>query len=247
MDERPSLGILLRSQRESKNISLKELARQTKIREHFLRALEEDRYEDLPPPIYVKGFLASYAKVVGLNPKEILQQYDQFFRRDLQSSRERRLRRNWSKKQWGMIGGVLLICFLFSLYFHPYWGIFSKKASPKESEIRPSSSLQTPPVSESFIEEDKNLLSLKLVATEKVWIRLRIDDHPEREMLLNPGEEDSFQGLRQIYLHIGNAGGLNLIFNGKPLDKMGRSGEVVRLTFNPQGWEFESTQRVKNP
>lgn len=247
MDEKTSLGTLLRFHRESKRISLKELAKQTKIREHFLRAIEEDRYEDLPPPIYIKGFLTSYAKVVGLHPKDILQQYDQFLRKDLQPSEERKLRRNWNKRQWGMIGGVLFISLLFSLFFHPYWGIFFKKTPPREIEIKPPSLLQTLPVQEPYIEEDKSLLSLKLVATEKVWIRLRIDDQPERETILHPGEENSFQGLHQIYLHIGNAGGLNLIFNGKPLEKVGKSGEVIHLTFNPQGWEFKSPERGKTP
>ncbi len=247
MDERSSLGALLRAYRESKKISLKELARQTKIREHFLRAIEEDRYEDLPPPIYIKGFLSSYAKVVGLNPKDILLQYDQFFRRELPPSGEPRLRRSWDRRQWGMIGGVFFISFLFSLFFHPYLGIFLKKTSPKETEIKPPSSLQTLSVQEPFFEEEKRLLSLKIVATEKVWIRLQVDDQPQREMLLNPGEEDSFQGLHQIYLHIGNAGGLNLTFNGRPLEKVGRSGEVVHLIFNPQGWEFKRPEGIQNP
>lgn len=239
MDERSSLGTLLRSHRESKGISLKELARQTKIREHLLKALEEGRYKELPPPIYIRGFIISYAKVVGLDPKDILQKYDQIFKKNLQPPVEKGLRRDWNKKQWGVIGGVLLISFLLSLFFHPYWATFFKKPSPEGIPMKPPSSPQSFPIQEPLIEEDKNLLFLKIVATERVWVRLRVDDQSERDRILNPGEEDSFRGFRQIYLHIGNAGGLNLIFNGKPLEKVGRSGEVVHLTFTPEGWEFK--------
>ena len=50
-----SLGKYLKAEREVRNLSLEEVSKFTKIRENFLRAIEEDRYEFLPPAIYVKG------------------------------------------------------------------------------------------------------------------------------------------------------------------------------------------------
>ena len=247
MNERTSLGTLLRSYRESKRITLKELARQTKIREPFLKALEEDRYEDLPPPIYVKGFLSSYAKAVGANPKEILQQYDQFFTKNIQTPIEKRIKEKLNQRQWWIIGGVLFISLLFSIFFHPYRTPFSKKTAPEKIEMKPQTSSQPISIQEPLAEMGQSPFSLKIEATERVWIRLGVDDQPEREMILHPGEGGSFQAVRQIYLHIGNAGGLNLIFNEKPLEKVGKSGEVVHLIFTPQGWEFKSPERTKNP
>jgi hypothetical protein len=44
---------------------------------------------------------------------------------------------------------------------------------------------------------------------------------------------------------IGNAGGLNLIWNGKPLDKFGKSGEVVKLIITSQGVEVRRYEREK--
>jgi len=43
----------------------------TRIREAVLRAIEEDRYEDLPH-LYVKSFLSAYAKYVGLDPTDVI-------------------------------------------------------------------------------------------------------------------------------------------------------------------------------
>jgi len=50
---------------------LREVADATRIREAVLRAIEEDRYEDLPH-LYVKSFLSAYAKYVGLDPTDVI-------------------------------------------------------------------------------------------------------------------------------------------------------------------------------
>jgi len=65
-----SPGKYLKGKRESQRISLREVANTTRIREAVLRAIEEDRYEDLPH-IYVKSFLSAYAKHLGLDPTDV--------------------------------------------------------------------------------------------------------------------------------------------------------------------------------
>jgi cytoskeletal protein RodZ len=66
-----SPGKYLRAKRESRRISLRQVADATRIREAVLRAIEEDRYEDLPH-IYVKSFLRAYAKYLGLDPTDVI-------------------------------------------------------------------------------------------------------------------------------------------------------------------------------
>ncbi|MDP3016614.1 MAG: helix-turn-helix transcriptional regulator [Deltaproteobacteria bacterium] len=70
-----SVGKCLKVERELRNLSLEEATKFTKIREHFLRAIEEDRYELLPPAVYVKGFLTVYARYLGLDPKDVVLRY----------------------------------------------------------------------------------------------------------------------------------------------------------------------------
>jgi cytoskeleton protein RodZ len=65
-------GKYLKAERELRNLSLEEIAKSTKIKEDFLKAIEEDRYEFLPPAIYVKGFLIIYARHLGLNPYDVV-------------------------------------------------------------------------------------------------------------------------------------------------------------------------------
>ena len=86
MEGTESLGRYLKREREMRNISLKEVSRNTRVREHLLRALEEDRYDLLPSATFVKGFLTSYAKYVGLDPNDALLRFQEFLKSEQVSS-----------------------------------------------------------------------------------------------------------------------------------------------------------------
>jgi len=75
-----SLGKFLKKEREIRNISLEEISKFTKVKEHYLKAIEEDQYELLPATPYVKGFLNVYAKYLTLNPKDIVLQYENYLK-----------------------------------------------------------------------------------------------------------------------------------------------------------------------
>jgi hypothetical protein len=75
-----SPGKFLKKERETRNISLEEVSTFTKIKEHHLKAIEEDRYELLPPALYVRGFLKIYAKCLSLDPKDIILQYENYLK-----------------------------------------------------------------------------------------------------------------------------------------------------------------------
>ena len=70
-----SIGKYLKAERESRNLSLREVSESTKIKELLLRALEEDRYDLISSPVYVKGFLDAYARCLGLDTNNIILQY----------------------------------------------------------------------------------------------------------------------------------------------------------------------------
>jgi len=68
-------GRALRRIRLSRGIELEEIAAVTKINETYLRYLEEDRYPDLPAPVYVRGFLREYARYLRLDPGRVTESY----------------------------------------------------------------------------------------------------------------------------------------------------------------------------
>lgn len=71
--ETHSAGSILRRCREFSHISIEEAAEATKIGKNYLRALEENRFQDLPSPAYLKGFLKTYATYLGLQTEELIQ------------------------------------------------------------------------------------------------------------------------------------------------------------------------------
>jgi len=75
-----SPGKYLKAKRELRNLSLKRIAKSTKIREASLRAIEEDKYELLPAAFYVKGFLTIYARYLRLDPHDVVLRYQNYLK-----------------------------------------------------------------------------------------------------------------------------------------------------------------------
>lgn len=61
--------------REEAQLTLEELAGRTKIPVHYLRRLEREEYEKLPPPVYIRGFLQRWANVTGGDAEALMQQF----------------------------------------------------------------------------------------------------------------------------------------------------------------------------
>ncbi len=70
-----SVGILLKKEREKKKISWDEISEDTKIGIKYLKALETDNYTIFPGETYIIGFMRNYARALGLDPAEIINQY----------------------------------------------------------------------------------------------------------------------------------------------------------------------------
>lgn len=70
-----TLGEKLRQARDERGISIAEVAEQTRISPHYLELIEQDDYRTLPGGIFNKGFVKSYAKYVGVDEAEALQDY----------------------------------------------------------------------------------------------------------------------------------------------------------------------------
>lgn len=70
-----SFGVWLRQERERRSITLEELSMLTKIRIYFLRAIEEERANVLPPGAIGRGFVRSYARGIGVDEAQAIEEY----------------------------------------------------------------------------------------------------------------------------------------------------------------------------
>ena len=73
MDE---LGTILREARETKGLTAVQVQERTRISARFIEAMEDGRYQDLPTPVHVRGFLKNYARFLGLDPQPLLARYE---------------------------------------------------------------------------------------------------------------------------------------------------------------------------
>lgn len=73
------IGSSLREARLRQNLDFPELEERTKIRPKYLRALEDERFDILPAPTYVRGFLRSYAEALGLDGQPFVDEYSSRF------------------------------------------------------------------------------------------------------------------------------------------------------------------------
>jgi Helix-turn-helix domain/RodZ C-terminal domain len=73
------IGSSLREARTRQDLDFPELEERTKIRPKYLRALEDEQFEILPAPTYVRGFLRSYAEALGLDGQPFVDEYNSRF------------------------------------------------------------------------------------------------------------------------------------------------------------------------
>lgn len=69
------------------------------------------------------------------------------------------------------------------------------------------------------------------MARELTWLRVTVDNNNPLELLLKEGESATLFADTKIKVVAGNAGGIDLTFDGKPLEKLGPSGKVATKTF----------------
>jgi cytoskeleton protein RodZ len=77
----PEIGETLREARMRRRIDMTEVETATKIRGKYLRALENEEWDLLPGPTFVKSFLRTYAEYLGLDARLLVEEYRQRYER----------------------------------------------------------------------------------------------------------------------------------------------------------------------
>ena len=119
------VGSLLEKARVEQGLTIEELAERTKIRPQFLQAIEEEQYHLLPDQAYVRPFIRTYARALGVEdqlqvevePRESTLRVD-----DLSASiRERRERARRARRTRFLIRFAVLIVLLAGAAYLAYW------------------------------------------------------------------------------------------------------------------------------
>ncbi|MFH1951821.1 MAG: RodZ domain-containing protein [Pseudomonadota bacterium] len=309
------LGSLLRNKREKMGLSYAQIFERTRLRPQFLEALENEEWDQLPSPAFVKGFIRSYARVLGLAEDGLVGLYQEIIPRHSAISEPLRPPVHRGKKLPTYL--FLIFIFLALGYVSYYWiedptqqaVIISKEAAgpaddkltesrkardtqgekagaplntedlavdspaPEKADLgkegtpategsspgatdQPPGGGQASPLEQSPslrperdaeivatapntvfpAETDRPGLVLKANVRGRTWVRIRIDNEKPKEYIFSPESRPEWTAKKGFELLIGNAGGIDLEFNGEKMENLGKQGQVIRLSL-PIGYE----------
>jgi len=234
--ESASFGTWLRRQREAREISLREIAEASKISLRYLEALEDDRFEILPAPVFARGFLREYSKVVGLNPDEVVNTYLAALKGDAEDEGETNpepARKQGAQRDWGY--GILLslaVALLLGLVaLLAFWAERRRAATPPpQTSIAPPAAVVVPastplPAAPSLAAESP--LRVTLDFTADCWIEVASDGKARSSELRARGETLEIEGKQVILLTLGNPEGVKVEVNGHPYPLQAPAGKVL--------------------
>ena len=237
-----SLGQFLQRERELRGITLKEISSTTKISLKFLQALEEDNLDILPGEFFIKGIIRSYAKAIGLEEDYVLNKFyeESILKKEPQTTEQKKEKIRTSifqkkEKFPNLIFFIILIVIVvISIYFitrpnKTPVSLLKQEIIPQtqEEEIIPP-----PEIEEQTPEKEKELI-LVITFLEDTWIQIFVDGELIINGIIKAGEENTINALDEIFINLGNAGGISYSINGKQGKSFGSSGAVrknIRIT-----------------
>ena len=166
-------GRYLKAERELRNLSLEEVAKYTKIKEDFIKAIEEDRYEHLPPAFYVKGFLTIYARYLGLDPHDVVQRYKECIEDIIISKEQTELPKQIPLTKMRVRSWFLFVPISAIILYFAFFICYTYFTSPKPSKRVPSAleeestSIPLPSTTSPFPNQEKTEIQITHQAAKK--------------------------------------------------------------------------------
>jgi cytoskeleton protein RodZ len=230
-----SFGTWLRRQREAREISLREIAERTKISLRYLQAMEEDRFEVLPAPIFAKGFLREYARYVGLSPDEVVNHYlsvqqPQADEEGQDGRRERRGGGGWP--HWLSLGAAVLallgLAALIAFVSDRWRQHRAGGAEPRPPIVAPMSA-PVPPAPPVPAAAPSAPLEVTVEFNQECWVEAVVDGGSRRAEMREQGESMQLEAKQSVvFAKLGNAGAVEIQVNGYPYPLDKKHGEVVK-------------------
>jgi cytoskeleton protein RodZ len=208
----PDIGATLREARMRARIDVAEVETQTKIRAKYLRALENEEWDLLPGPTYVKSFLRTYAEALDLDAKLLVDEYKLRHERlsdvELQpinaAAPGRERRRSGPVIPPGAFVVLVFVGLIVALYLlDPGSNDQPTSAGPAASQ--PEAPPTTPSVAASSVPARPRRVRLRIEATGAVYVCLKAGDRTLLDgVTLNAGERTPTFRSRRFRLTLGN-------------------------------------------
>lgn len=137
------IGERLRRQREGMSLALEDVAKQLHLEHHILQALESDRFETLPGPAYIKGYLRAYGQLLGMESQRLIDDYQLLIhpvepelKPGAAGTRNPMVMRGWI---YAVGSTVALVLILLAAWLYAHWqkpaATSSVKSAPTHSSV----------------------------------------------------------------------------------------------------------------
>lgn len=240
-------GMLLRRAREDRGLTVAECAGRLRCRAVQLEALERGDVDLFGGAVYARGFLRSYAAMVGADPEEVLRLHgdDPVHRAPtLPTGQPLRLRRDPPRWLIGAVG-VLALAGVVAVVLGlggrripaPAPGDEAVAVAPEDADTGPGTTPE-PTEQEEPAEPEPAGPPVDVILTFEAdsWLEVLVDGVPGRPSAVVPaGETLRFGATSRVALRFGNAGGVRVELNGEDLGAPGASGAVVTVVLGPDG------------
>ena len=237
------LGARLREFRTEQCIPLEDVAAQTRIQARLLNAIEEGRLDQLPEPIYIKGFIQRFAEALGLNGAEFANAFPT-------GSTIQFVKPSWRHLPAAQLRPIHLYVLYVLLVISAVSGLsLLVKPSPEQAietnyhqadrpgpnlnkEANPQQRLATAKPTE-LVKTSENGKQVQVGVTLKAqsWIRVVADGKTEFEGVLQEGTQRTWVADQKLIVRAGNAGGVLVEFNNESAKQMGAPYEVQEISF----------------
>jgi hypothetical protein len=238
------IGRALRSARLRQGKSLEEASRDTRVRSDYLEALEREDFGRLRGDVYVRGFMTSYARYLGLSPEKVLAAYERVYRRPPPAPVEQApgvgpteaviLTGGQRRPSWLLAAAAAAVVLIAAAAI----GLFSQRNSvpPPASDPEPA------PVTERAPS-----VRIGLVANRAVTVKVRIDGGEPATEQLEEGEALSFEGQDRINIQLSDGSAVTMEVNGEDLGRPGTSEAPFQETYYPSDFREEPSPSPSTP
>lgn len=238
------IGEILRQSREEKGYTIEDMAGLLCLKKTVIMDIESGDWSGLPHEVYTRGYIRKYASVLGksdaIEPflkgrqhissngiERPIETHKRHKRREQKGSKVWLLNAHLSSKRMVVYISCAVLVFAFFLFHHfRAERLIDARLKTAMHISKETNDLKhdTPALE---VAKTKRLL---ITCHDRTWIGVIIDDVEKKEFMLNPDEMLVLNAKDKFELLIGNAGGIKLALNGRPVDFSGELGEVKRLT-----------------
>jgi cytoskeletal protein RodZ len=248
-------GELLRAARLRRRISLADAEQATRIRLQYLKAIEDDDFAGLPAGVYSRGFIRNYAIFLGVPPEDVMGGVRPRRGRERPPSLRsvtRPIRLTAPRAVW-LVAVVALVAAL-GVAFIAWLGLTapSDATRPNASGVSPAASttplVQLPPLAPTAsataapsqptaaptpagTQVPAGPVDVQVRIVDRSWVRATVDGKVVLEDILATGAVQRWTGQQSVLLRVGNAGGVDVTFNGQRIGVLGPSGQPLDREF----------------